>query len=149
MPRTGPARERGAMTTRRLGVLLSAWSLGFACVHVAWALGWRGGVPAGADPIAQRPVFLAYDLLAGLLMYAAALVALRLAVGRGSALLVRATVVGSVVALARGVPALAWDVATGHLGGVAVAADAWFVLAGVGGLLLVRSLPVSAHPAIV
>ena len=139
------------MTTRRLGVLLSAWSFGFACVHMAWALGWRAGVPADAAPISQRPVFLAYDLLAGVLMYSAAWVALRLATGRVSVLLVRATVAGSVIALARGVPALAWDVTTGHLGGVAAAADVWFTLAGIGGLALVRSLRrddrVTARPA--
>ena len=139
------------MTTRRLGVLVSAWSFGFACVHLAWAVGWRAGVPADAAPISQRPVFLVYDLLAGVLMYAAAVVALRLATGRVSAVLVRVTVAGSVIALARGVPALAWDLATGHLGGVAAAADVWFTLAGVGGLALVRSLrrrePLTEHPA--
>ena len=134
------------MTSRRLGVLLSVWSFGFACVHMAWALGWRAGVPAGAAAISDRPVFLAYDLIAGALMYAAAGVALRLATGRVSVVLVRATVVGAVIALARGVPALAWDLASGHLGGVATAADVWFTLAGVGGLVLVRSLRDRVRP---
>ena len=126
------------MTVRRLGLLLFLWSFGFACVHVAWAVGWRGGVPADAAPISDRPWFLAYDLTAGLLMYGAAGVALLLAVGGTSSALVRLTVVGSVVALLRGVPALGIDLASGELTGVGFGADVWFTVAGLLGLALAR-----------
>jgi len=129
------------MTTRARTLVLSAflavWSAGFACVHVAWALGWEAGVPADAAPIADRPWFLAYDLLAGFLMYAAAAVCVVFALGRDTPLLRRATVVCSVLSLARGVPALGLDVTTGNLTGVGFGADVWFTVAGLAGLALV------------
>jgi hypothetical protein len=130
------------MSTRARTVSLSAflgvWSFAFACVHVAWALGWTAGVPADAAPISERPWFLAYDLLAGLLMYAAAAVCAVFAIGREPPGLRRATVICSALALARGVPALVLDVGTGNMTGVGFGADVWFTVAGVAGLALVR-----------
>lgn len=131
-----------------IGSVLAGWSFAFACVHVAWAFGWRTGVPADAAPIADRPWFLAYDVAAAVLMYAAAAVAVLL-VGRPltervHGWLLIATLAGSVLALVRGIPALAWDVAGGAFSGVGFAADVWFVVAGVLGLTLwrgVRAVP--------
>ena len=134
------------MTARTLGRLLAVWSFGFAWVHVAWAAGWRAGVPAGAPPIGDRPWFLAYDLTAGALMFCAAAVAWTLARGRRSEALTRLTVAGAVLALLRGVPALAMDLAAGDLNGTGVLADAWFTVAGLLGLALVRA---ASHPAAV
>lgn len=136
--------QGGGMTSRIIGGFLAVWSFGFACVHVAWALGWRAGVPADAAPISERPVFLAYDVLAGVLMFVAAAVCLLLARGglprRARRLLEVATVVGAGLALARGVPALVWDVATGEVGAhLGFAVDGWFTVAGVAGLALVRA----------
>jgi hypothetical protein len=126
-----------------LGMFLAVWSFAFACVHVAWAFGWRGWLPADLPSMSDRPWFLAYDVVAGGLMYAAAAVALYLSRSGPSAPLARdlrlATLVGSVAALGRGVPALAWDLDTGHLSGVAFAADVWFTVAGAAGLLLWRA----------
>jgi len=128
------------MNARRLGPLLCFWSFGFACVHLAWAAGWRGGLPADFAPISDRPWFLAYDVAAGLLMYAAAVVAALLALGRGTPLLARATVVGSVLALGRGLPALVFDLSSGELGGVGFGADVWFTVAGILGFMLARTV---------
>lgn len=64
---------------RRGGVLLSVWCGWFAAVHVAWALGWRWGVPDRLPPISERPVFLAYDLVAACAMILLAAFALALA----------------------------------------------------------------------
>lgn len=136
------------MTARRLGFLLSFWSFGFACVHMAWGAGWRGGLPADFAPISDRPWFLAYDLAAGALMYAAAGVALLLALGRTTPLLVRATVIGSWLALARGVPALVFDLGSGELTGVGFGADVWFTVAGVLGLALARTARRSVAAAV-
>ncbi len=94
------------MSARRVGWFLAAWSIGFAMVHLAWALGWRGGVPESSPPISQRPVFLAYDLVAGGLMVGAGLVALALTRDdlsrRTRGRLLMATLIGSVLALLRG-----------------------------------------------
>lgn len=129
---------RSRVPTIGLSVFLGLWSFGFACVHVAWALGWRAGVPADADPISERPWFLAYDLLAALLMYAAAVGCAVFAAGRQGRRLRRTTVACSALALGRGVPALVLDVGSGHLTGVGFAADVWFTVAGIAGLALVR-----------
>ncbi|AKU15792.1 hypothetical protein [Luteipulveratus mongoliensis] len=59
------------MKTRTLGIVLAIWSFGFAGVHMAWAAGCRGGPPDSYAPSSGRPWFLAYDILAGLLMHAA------------------------------------------------------------------------------
>jgi hypothetical protein len=142
------------MTSRRIGAFLAVWSAGFAAVHVAWALGWRGGVPLEAEPISGRPELLAYDLAAAVLMLAAAYVAARLARGglphRTRRRLVQATLGGSVVALLRGLPALVVHLATGTSGALGPAVDMWFAVAGVAGLLLWRAVrredPVMAEP---
>ncbi|KQY57358.1 MULTISPECIES: hypothetical protein [unclassified Nocardioides] len=124
----------------RLGIFLSLWSFGFACVHVAWASGWRGGLDSQFAPISERPWFLAYDLLAGFLMYGAAVVAWMLAHGglpkRLTRRLTLLTMVGSGLALGRGVPALVWDAAAGETGFVSLGADIWFTLAGLTGVAL-------------
>lgn len=52
----------------------------------------------------------------------------------------RTTRVGSLLALARGVPALVFDIVGQTFDGVSFGADAWFVVAGGLGLLLVRRL---------
>lgn len=140
-----PAEDEG-MTSRTasrrtvgLAFFLALWSAGFACVHMAWALGWRAGVPSDAAPIAERPVFLAYDVLAGLLMYAATVACVWYATGRTTPALRRITVACAVLALLRGAPALAHDLATGTLSGAGFGADVWFVVAGIAGLLLWRT----------
>lgn len=123
---------------RALGVLLAAWSFGFACVHMAWALGWRGGLPSSFAPISERPWFLAYDVLAGLLMYAAAVVAVLLGAGHTGRVLRRATLAGAVLSLLRGAPALVFDVVGGDYDLVGFGADVWFTVSGILGLLLLR-----------
>ncbi|TQL66377.1 hypothetical protein FB381_0231 [Nocardioides albertanoniae] len=129
-----PTSDRG----RVVGWLLAAWSFSFACVHFAWALGWEGGLPGGTPPIADRPWFLAYDVAAGLLMVVAAPVAVAIGRGRAGRWLRRTTLVVAVLALLRGAPALAIDVATSEYSGVSFGSDVWFVLAGLGGLILLR-----------
>ncbi len=102
-------------------------------------------MPESSPPISERPVFLTYDLVSGGLMFAAAWVALTLIRGdmsqRVRDLLLRATLVGSLLALLRGVPALVWDVLAGAEPGVGLFADVWFVVAGAAGLLLVARRP--------
>lgn len=146
MPGDLRAANNEGMTSRTasprtvgLAVFLAIWSAGFACVHVAWACGWRAGVPSDAAPIAERPMFLAYDLLAGLLMYAAAVACAFYVRGRATPVLRSLTMACAVLALLRGGPALVYDVTTGELSGVGFGADVWFVVAGVAGLLLVRA----------
>lgn len=129
------------MTARVSGWFLALWSAGFAFVHIAWAAGWRAGVPADAPPISDRPWFLAYDLLAGGLMLAAVPVALALAHGNTWPLLRRATIAGAILALARGLPALFLDITAGTYDGLSFGADVWFTVAGLAGLLLVRATP--------
>ena len=135
-----PPGESGLMRTRALGIFIAVWSASFALVHVAWAVGWRAGVPHDAPPIHDRPWFLAYDLAAGLLMFAAAGVAVRLTSGdpdpRRDARWRTASLVGAVAALARGLPAVGWDLATGRLSGVGFLADVWFTVAGLAGVAL-------------
>lgn len=129
------------MTARASGWFLAIWSAAFAFVHIAWAAGWRAGVPADAPPISDRPWFLAYDLLAGGLMLAAAPVAMALAHGSTRRLLRRATTAGAILALARGLPALILDVTAGTYDGLSFGADIWFTVAGLAGLLLARAAP--------
>ncbi len=131
-------RKAVALRARVLAVFLGLWSAGFACVHMAWALGWRWGVPSDAAPISERPWFLTYDLVAGLIMYAAAAVCVAFYLGRETPMLHRATAIGSVLALLRGVPALVIDVAAGSFSGVGFGADVWFTTAGLAGLALLR-----------
>ena len=130
--------DAASMNARTPGCLLAAWSFGFACTHMAWAVGWRGGVPADAPPISERPVFLAYDVIAGLLMYVAAGVAVVLSTYRAPRWLRVTTAAAAGLALLRGVPALVFDIATRDFTAVGFFADIWFVTAGAGGLLLLR-----------
>ena len=125
--------------TRTLGTFLAVWSVAFATVHMAWAVGWRGGLPEDVPDMTDRPWFLVYDVVAGLLMYAAAGVALHLTNGRAAPRWRTATLVGSIAALGRGAPALAWDLDAGELSGAGFGADVWFTVAGVSGLLLWRA----------
>lgn len=127
------------MIPRRLGWFLALWSLAFACTHVAWALGWRGGMEPGMPAITDRPWFLAYDLLAAALMFAAAPVAVALGSGRASLLLRRLTVACSALALARGLPALVLDVADSTYDVVGFGADVWFTVAGACGFALLSA----------
>lgn len=131
-------REHAEDMRKPLGYLLAAWSFSFAVVHVAWALGWRAGLEADMPPITDRPWFLTYDLVAAMLMFLAAAVAVLLARGgldrRTRDRLVVLTLVGSVLALGRGLPALVWDVTTDTYGFVSFGADVWFTVAGAVGL---------------
>ncbi|MDE9364805.1 hypothetical protein PZ938_04245 [Luteipulveratus sp. YIM 133132] len=141
---TGTRTDRPAPTqhvatrVRRVAMFLGVWSGGFAVVHLAWAAGWRWGVPSDAAPIADRPFFLAYDMVAGLLMLASAAVCIPFWRGHARTLWRRATLVGAVLALLRGVPALVFDVTSGTYGVVSFGADVWFTVAGVAGLALLR-----------
>ncbi|UPK75110.1 hypothetical protein MU582_00305 [Nocardioidaceae bacterium SCSIO 66511] len=122
------------------GLLVAIWSFAFACVHIAWAAGWRGGLPDSFAPIGERPWFLAYDILAGVLMYGAAIGAILLAFGRGTPLLHKVAFVSSLLALGRGVPALVFDVLGGDFGVVSFGADVWFTVAGLAGFTLVKRI---------
>lgn len=137
------------MSARRVGIFLALWSFGFACVHVAWALGWRAGVPESSPPISERPIFLTYDIVSGGLMFAAAWVCVLLIrenlSQRARDMLLRATLVGSVLALLRGVPALVLDVVDGVQPGLGLYADVWFVVAGSAGVLLWRTVGQMSH----
>lgn len=124
------------MKPQIIGKSLAAWSFSFGCVHLAWAAGWRGGLDDSFESIFERPWFLAYDVLAGLLMIAAAGGALLLASGSGTARLRRVTQVASILALLRGAPALVMDAVDGDFGLVSFGVDVWFTVAGVAGLLL-------------
>lgn len=134
--------------THILGIFVAVWSFGFACVHLAWAAGWRGGLAASFDSIFDRPWFLAYDVLAGLLMYAAAAGALLLASGRATPRLRAVTRGAAVLALLRGAPALAMDVLGGDFGVVSFGADVWFTVSGVAGLLLWFGVTRASAPAL-
>ncbi|GGB32380.1 hypothetical protein GCM10011492_23800 [Flexivirga endophytica] len=136
--------------TRILGNSLAAWTFGFACVHIAWACGWRGGLDDSFGPIFDRPWFLAYDVIAGLLMYGAAAGALLLVSGRSVPTLRRVTRVAAIGALLRGAPAVVFDVFGGTYDVVGFGADVWFTVAGVAGLLLwagTRRLSPASAPA--
>lgn len=124
------------MRPQIIGKALAAWSFSFGCVHLAWAAGWRGGLDESFESIFERPWFLAYDVLAGLLMIAAAGGALHLASGSGTERLRRVTRVASILALLRGAPALVMDAAAGDFGVVSFGADLWFTVAGIAGILL-------------
>jgi hypothetical protein len=117
-------------------------SAAFAALHVYWALGGRFGVPSGTAPIAQRPAFLAYALIAAAIFFAFAVAGLRLARGDQSPALVRAVRIGSVCALARGGVGLVEDMFGLMIGngiGMGAVYDLWFVWLGV--LFLVAWAP--------
>lgn len=121
---------------RPIGIFLAAWSFGFACVHMAWATGWRMWLDDDMPSIFERPWFLAYDIVSGLLMFAAAWVAWRLATGPTVRWMRTATLVGSTLALLRGVPIIISDVITSEYAGISFFADVWFTVSGLAGLAL-------------
>lgn len=133
---------------RAVSYAIAGLCTGFATVHMAWAFGWRGGIPDSAGPIGDRPIFLAYDIGAGLLMYVAAGVCIALA-GRElneqwHRRAVLAILVASAFALMRGVPALMFDAYAATTGTAvhptSVLADVWFTVVGLGGLVLWRAM---------
>lgn len=120
--------------TRIAAAALSLNSGWFALIHIAWAFGWRWGLPAQMPPISQRPWFLAYDLAAALAMLVLASVSARIAVSpsrlaaRGVYLFMFATAVVCAVRAGIGIPG---DVAAwrdGTLTVLTVVADAWFLV---------------------
>ncbi|MDI9896309.1 MULTISPECIES: hypothetical protein [Nocardiaceae] len=132
---------------RTVAYFLALSSAVFAAVHVAWAAGWRGGVPAEIAPIGERPVFLAYDLVATAIIAIGAGLFAWFGTGIESTVWHRrvtfAMLVGSCLALARGVPASMLDVVTLAQGGqvqtVGIIADLWFGVVGTGGFVIARS----------
>lgn len=124
---------------RPVGIFLAAWSFGFASLHMAWAAGSRVGMNDDVPPISERPWFLAYDVVSGLLMFGAAWVAWRLATGSTTRWLRTATSIGSSLALLRGIPGIVADVATSDYTGVGFLADVWFTTAGIAGFALVAA----------
>lgn len=128
----------GRTRLERLALAGAMWSVLFAAAHFYWAGGGRLGTADNLGAISDRPLFLAYDLAAGLGLLCAAAVATVLARGlRGGRLrshLLSATLCGAVVALVRGVGGLAQDAITVAMGrgpGVGVIYDLWFAVAGV------------------
>lgn len=131
------------MRTSSLSQLLAFWCLWFAILHFAWALGWRWGVPVGQAPIVDRPLFLAYDLAAGVVIMVAAVIAGWMSKNedllrrRG---LARVIFVASMVAGLRGIVGVLGDVNMVFSGFqvpvVSALADLWFVVAGSLGAVL-------------
>ncbi len=138
---------RPIATHRAVAYFLALSSAVFAVVHVAWAVGWRGGVPAEIAPIGERPVFLTYDLVAAAIIALGAGLFAWFGTGIDSTVWQRrvtsAMLIGSCFALARGVPALMLDVVTLARGDqvhtVGIIADLWFGVVGTGGFVIARS----------
>ncbi len=136
---------------RRGGVLLSLWCGWFAVVHVAWALGWRWGVPDRLPPISERPVFLVYDLVAACAMFLLAFFALALArrpaILRANSWARKVLRVGAVVTGVRAVVGVFGDVALALdeqvPTTVTLVADLWFAVA----TALMLALLVANHRA--
>ncbi len=136
---------------RRVGVILSLWCGWFAAVHVAWALGWRWGVPDRLPPISERPVFLAYDLLAACSMILLAVLALALArravILRANSWALKVLRAGAVVTGVRAVVGAIGDVALAldeqAPTTVTLVADLWFTVAAA----LMLALLVANHRA--
>lgn len=121
-----------------LGRVTALWCAGFALTHGYWALGGRAGVDAGVPDIATRPVFLAYDVVAGLLLLGGAVFAVVVAAGRVPAVSVPLArrVAGAVAVLlaVRGLVGVLQDaltLASGDALGVGAVYDAWFLVAAV------------------
>ena len=134
------------------GAAVITWSLIFAAPHFYWALGGRAGLAgqaAAADVALQQTWFAAYNLAAGCLAIAGAVVAAALTLGWSSRRircgLLIATAAASVVLLIRGLLGLTL-LAVSLLQGtfdaqmplVLVAIEPWFLLGGLayGGLTL-------------
>lgn len=136
----------GTMRTSSLSRLLAFWCLWFAILHFAWALGWRWGMPVGQAPIMDRPLFLAYDLAAGVVIMVAAVIAGWMSNNEDllrRRVLARVLFVASVVAGLRGVVGVLGDVTMIFSGSqvsvVSALADLWFVVAGgLGAVLWLR-----------
>ena len=134
------------------GAAVITWSLIFAAPHFYWALGGRAGLgaqAAAADAALQQTWFAAYNLAAGCLAIAGAVVAAVLMLGRGSRRIRRslliATAAASAVLLVRGflgLTLLAVSLLQGTLDAqmplVLVAIEPWFLVGGLtyGGLTL-------------
>ena len=121
----------------RFGYAAALWSLIFAALHVAWALGWYVGLDQeSARQAFQRRWFLVYDLVAAGLCVVAFAVALALAQQWGSRIpysLVSKLAWGGTALLAlRGAAGVAQDVYLAAFGGnlraAAVLWDLWFCL---------------------
>lgn len=128
----------------RLLCLHCSW---FAVMHVAWACGWRWGVPAGMKPISDRPFFLAYDIVVGLGLVALAVYSWRLATRPAMWTSRRAGVLMAAVAVVcglRGGIGAAGDVVAvmqhESLSSLTVVADIWFVTATCMAVVLWRAL---------
>ena len=123
---------------RALGVAGVGWAVLFAAAHGYWAVGGRLGVPSDMAEIAQRPWFLAYDVVAGLLCVLGAALLARLvgvqARGRSPAVaLVRVLRLGAVLLGLRAVVGLLGDVAllAGGEAGATMLFDVWFAVGAV------------------
>lgn len=137
----------GDGTARILAAAGAAWSALFAAAHFYWASGGRAGVPGTAAPIGDRPLFLAYDLAAGVVFTAAAGAGIILARTRDDrpppAWLVTAVTWGSVLSLLYGAGGLIKDMTTlaaGHAPGTGIVYDLWFATAGMLFLTAARGL---------
>ena len=115
----------------------AVWSLIFAALHLAWALGWYVGLDQeSARQAFQRRWFLVYDLVAAGLCVVAAAVALALAQQGGQRIpysLVWKLALGGTALLAlRGAAGLAQDfyfvAFSGNLRAAPVLWDVWFCL---------------------
>lgn len=131
------------MHTSSLSRLLACWCVWFAILHFAWALGWRWGVPIGQAPIVERPFFLAYDLAAGVVILAAAVIAGWVSLEEDALRrrgLARLIFVGSLVAGLRGTLGLLGDadiiLSGSQVPMVSALADLWFLVAGTLGAVL-------------
>lgn len=129
------------------------WALAFAALHAYWASGGRVGVPAATAPIAELPLFLAYDVVAGAVLFTAGVVGLVLAAptggGRARLFLVHLALVGATVALLRGGLGLLQD-STGWATGepftvTGALCDGWFTVAGAVFLVAARRLRPTAR----
>jgi len=126
------------------------WALGFAGLHLYWAAGGRLGLPAAAD-VSGRSWLLVYDLIAGGLFLAAAVIG-RLLLGSQLSrprpqILRLLTLAGVVLALARAWVGLAQDatvILLLHQLPPAILYDLWFLVAGLIFLPVVRAAPAGA-----
>jgi len=144
----------GRTSYERLALAGAIWSALFALAHFYWASGGRLGTTDNLVPISHRPLFLAYDLAAGLVLLSAAAVATVLTSGLLKARLwsglLTVTVWGAVIALVRGASGLAQDTIAAALGrgtDVGVIYDIWFAVAGAVFIFAARGLRRQGPPA--
>ena len=141
MARAGRARPhlvRGAsggvgLRRRWAAGVLTLNSIWFAGLHVAWATGWRWGIPAEMPSVTDRPLFLAYDLAAaaGMVMLALVGVVLVRRPMRGSRPLRIIMWTTAVVCGARAAIGILGDISAARqnmpLTPVTIMADVWFL----------------------